>query len=1284
MRPRGVTARLTISRRRWLIVALAVFAALLPGRTPAQVADSLSETWRLRVAWGGGAAVRWQVRASLDRGDLSELGLLGRQPDTPGSLWLVDGRLEGRQPRPRSFDGFDITAQAPREALLRIELRAAGSEETHVVETTIERLLTQQQRLTLDETGNTLLVHRANDDSLRLSLQHEDLIFSPGDVLRFMVEPAIAGVNAGSSLDLAVELIEGRQGRSLTTQTQRVALPVRGTTPVPWSLPLPSEPGVYTVQVTARHPPGNRVAFWAGGGKQDLLANRSFQVVVHGDAPVTRFANPEWSTVAQIDPANPRWWNRLPEWSRLGRLTGSANSPTGNHPFRTRDFHGTTLAELPPSSEGDAPWQAYPLTGARPGEPHLLEIDLPADSPLEIAMRIYEEGEDGQLHPTDTERGVAIDRWVPDQGGGQLVTHRMIFWPRTTSPLIVLQNAHPTRPCLYGPIRLRHAPANPTPRSGSASHEAHPLLARFSWDGLMARMSVGRNGPHGGPQIDDTQAYYDAANRLADFLELGGYNGAVVTVLADGGSAARLADYPLTPRLNSSPLGSGTADLPLVDPMRLLLEVFAQRGLTLTPSLCFNFTLPPLEAELRLTDDPAAAMIVADFAGRPRILTAADGLPGSPHYDILERRVEQEILRVVDQLILRYGEQPALGDIAIELSSDSYLVLPAPHFGLTPQRIRRFAAAIDASDEQLQTWLTDPRKLLNEPQTRGQLLAWRAAETTHLWRRVAARIEAWSPEATLLLMCDEMFSSRDYQGLVRPRLYGTPRLEDLYLERGVDLQALASIRNIAIPGVAFQTTSLPLSDAAIPMHLNELSVRAETLAQRGLVVAKQPRWMRSPAVNGAGAGTLRPLVFDRLGVAEHRELVARWRYTRGPVILGSQSGPSADVLATRAMLTTASQLASSKHSDVISEQPLVAYLHRAPGDVTVTVANPSPWPITATVRFDVQEATTASYVLDARSTPSSVDYPRGKHDWPVSLAPYSMLGIRFHTSKVTITEIKRSDSSLLVEPLRERLNDLEQRDLTARQIYDALPNPSFEQLDPTGNPIGWRLEGETVSQTSSRFASSPGLQGDYALRLYSSGSGATMVSEPFLAPPTGQLAMVFYVRPNELSSDTQLRLILEEVGGHSTPRNIILTGDRLMEDQKSQDWVGYRFGVEDLPLDSQAKLRVKLALVGRGDVAIDAIELYQVVFPLDLNPRDSEYQRLAIAQRIEKARTALEQERFADCLHEVESYWARFLVEYLPQTPKLPEQMATPTNAKNPEPEPTRVGDRIRGWFRFQ
>lgn len=1264
-------------------MAALMLAALLPTIAHCQVTDSTPQHWRLRVAWGGGSPVQWQVQAELDQGELGQLDLLGRQRDTPGSLWLTDGRLEGKQPRPRSFDGFDLTAHAPREAVLRIELKAKGSPNSHIIETTIDQLLTQQQRLSLDDSGNTLLVHRANDDALRIDLQHEQLIFAPDDLLRFMVEPVIASVPPGASLDLAVELIEGRSGRSLKSLSQRVALPARGSTPIPWSLPLPTESGVYTVTVTARHPPGNRVAFWGTASKQDALASRSFQVVVHDRTPVTRFANPEWTTLVEIDPANPRWWNRLPEWSRLGRLTGTASTPSGNHPFRTRDVNGTTFAELPPSGNGEAPWQAYPLVGARPGEPHLLEIALPCHAPLEIALRIYEEGEDGQLHPTDTERGAAVDCWVPPSKAGELVTHRMIFWPRTANPILVLQNAHSSQSSLYGPIRLRSTKATPVARETSAESSPHPVLARFSWEGLLARMAVGRNGPQGNPQIDDTLAIYEAANRLADFLELGGYNGALITVLADGGSACHATEYPLTPRLNSAPLASGTRDLPPIDPLQILLEVFSKRGLSLTPSLCFNHSLPPLEAELR--DSNAASLVVADLSGRPRRLVGPDGLPGAPHYDFHGGLLERQVLSVVENILTRYGHHSALRGLAFELSADSYLVLPPLHFGLTPSKIHQFAKAIDASDEQRLAWREDPRTLLNDPRTRRQLMAWRAMETSRLWNQVAGRLTAWRADSSLLLLCDEMFSSRDYQGFVRPRMFGTPRLEELYLERGVDLQALAGIPQLEVPHVAIDTPAVPLNDAAIALNLNELASRAESFVQQGLVVAKRSRWMADPALNGGPVPEVHPLVFDRVGNAEFRLLVAGWRSTRGTIILGGQHGPSGDVVTSAALLKMAAQLASTQHADVASEQPLVAYLQRGTDQATVTVANPSPWPVTATVTLDVQQEASAQAITSA--APAKANYPRGKHAWPVTLPPFTLQGLQFDTAQVAIAGLRRSNSDVPTQMLQSRLAELERRDLAGRQLYEALANPSFEQLDSTGHPLSWRLVGEPAPAEGGRIATTPGFRDDHALRLQATQkTGATVVSDPFAAPPTGQLAMVVFVRPHDLASGSQLRLMLEEVGTNSSSRYIVscdLPAERMLEDRKSQEWIGYRFGVEDLPLDSQVKLQVKLELVGQGDVAIDAIELYQVVFPMDLYPRDSEYQRLAIAQRLETARVALEQHRYCDCLQEVESYWAQFLLAYLPPEARPPEQVASPANSENQEAAPPKVGERLREWFRF-
>src|SRR5690606_17285461 len=136
--------------------------------------------------------------------------------------------------------------------------------------------------------------------TLRLEVEDENLIFAPGETLRFSVEPAIVGLAPGASLDLALDLVEGRTGRSHFSESQRVTLPARGSLEVPWQITLPAEQGVYTVTVVARHPPANRVPFWGAGGRQEPLASRKFQVVVIDPRPLSRFANPQWTSVVEI------------------------------------------------------------------------------------------------------------------------------------------------------------------------------------------------------------------------------------------------------------------------------------------------------------------------------------------------------------------------------------------------------------------------------------------------------------------------------------------------------------------------------------------------------------------------------------------------------------------------------------------------------------------------------------------------------------------------------------------------------------------------------------------------------------------------------------------------------------------------------------------------------------------------------------------------------------------------------------------------------------------------
>ncbi|MGI9456809.1 MAG: hypothetical protein ACR2NU_09615, partial [Aeoliella sp.] len=769
------TIQQLLSPRLWDALSLRVETALAcvlfgfaVGVASGASATEPAEGVRLRIAWGGGTPIRWGGRISLSEGELTGLKLLGRERDTPGSIWIEDREVRFVAPRPRGFDGFDITASAQSNSILRIEFRTAGDEPPTVEEIKLSDLMVRQHRSSLDENGNSLLVHRAQDDALRLEIDLEDLIFSPGEQFAFTVQPVITAVESGASFDLAVELLAGRRGDLVWSKTERVTLSGQGTAEVPMQIPLPDRAGVYSVRLVALTPPGNRLQFWDGKGNEQL-AQRSFQVVVlDAERSVRTFAT-DWHTLVEIDPANPRWWNRLPDWARLNRWTvGGKGSMTGA-PFRTSTWQGTKLAEIAASAESTPSWQAYPLPNAQPGRPHVVEIDLPGDEPQQIALRIFEPDEAGRLVAVGPGGGVIVDAWPP-QEKPTVATYRYLFWPRTDSPVLVVQNANQSRTGKYGKIRLRIArdvADSSIPITISADERM--VAAYFSWEGLIERMGASRFEQRGRAATDDWVTFYETAERLADYLELSGYNGAVVNVFADGGSACHSGQYPTTPLLNSSLVVTGMNDLPQTDPLELLLRVFERRGLRLTPTLRFTSALPGVDEQLQQSSfDTKPSPVWTDQAGRQRLAIRVEDRTGPPHYDIAHPAVSGKVRAVIDSVIERYGSHAAFSGLGIELTADSYLPPPPSRYGLTRGSLAQLATQTNATEADLNSWFKHPRVAVEDPAVRRQWNATRAAPATKFYQSIAASLQEGRPEASLLLLTDELLESREYASALRP------------------------------------------------------------------------------------------------------------------------------------------------------------------------------------------------------------------------------------------------------------------------------------------------------------------------------------------------------------------------------------------------------------------------------------------------------------------------------------------------------------------------------------
>jgi hypothetical protein len=76
-------------------------------------------------------------------------------------------------------------------------------------------------------------------------------------------------------------------------------------------------------------------------------------------------------------------------------------------------------------------------------------------------------------------------------------------------------------------------------------------------------------------------------------------------------------------------------------------------------------------------------------------------------------------------------------------------------------------------------------------------------------------------------------------------------------------------------------------------------------------------------------------------------------------------------------------------------------------------------------------------------------------------------------------------------------------------------------------------------------------------------------------------------------------------------------------------------------------MRIKFELVGPGEVWIDDVQLYDLLFPLWFYER-SEPEKLEFVKLISAVDSALQNGRLSECVSLLEGYWPRFLNAYTP------------------------------------
>ena len=553
------------------------------------------EAIMVRVAWGGGMEKLWEGSIAVSRGTISQPRPLGIEADEPGSMWLEDGRLSIRQRSPRAYDGVDIIVTAPADAKLVVQLTASSdSQHGQAIEIPLTGISSEFRNLPLDDRENRLLVRRAPGDSLLVRMSYPSMVFSPGETMRFEVVPHLLPVPADTRVQIKAQLLDAQEQPLWSSEHD---LRAGGGETIPLELTLPEDEGVYDIVIAAQQsggwPRALRPLHWTRA-----IAERRVQLVVVSRQRPTRKPGREAAQILEIDPASSRWWEKV-KLPPLPRLSRGLSGPLGNGMRETVHHVLGDVSQLKPSAASpDVSWEAYTLSITPPGRPYVLEVEYPSDVPQTLGLSIIETNAAGTLAPIGLDSGVDVSDEAAAAAAPHWERHRLVFWPRTSSPLLLITNRREQSPAVYGKIRVLGGWERLPGTDPAKDHPSQRLIAAYMDRPLLAENFSAEESldTWSGRTLQDWRTFHQAGTRLVDYLRYAGYNGLVLSVAADGSAIYPSQVLEPTPRYDTGVFFASGQDPMPKDVLEMLLRLTDRENLQLIPSLEFAAPLPALEA----------------------------------------------------------------------------------------------------------------------------------------------------------------------------------------------------------------------------------------------------------------------------------------------------------------------------------------------------------------------------------------------------------------------------------------------------------------------------------------------------------------------------------------------------------------------------------------------------------------------------------------------------------------------------------------------------------------
>jgi len=1250
--------------------------------TRAASADDLSV--RLHVVWGGGAERQWQGSISVSEGTLAELRPLGLEADGPGSLVLRPQRVQIAQRNPRSYDGAELLVTAPPEAVLRVELAAAEADDAQPpqrFDIPLASLQADYRAEALDEQQNRLLVRRAPGDAIRVRLNRQTLVFAPGEIWRPEILPHWVGLPAGGTVRGSVQLCPARTSEVLWSTTQTLRVDAAGT-PEPFSpveIPLPEKEGVYDLVVSL-----TRRSLQAPFFSARPAAQRKVQLIVIGPELPVASGPAEPQLVAEFDPAHPSWWERLARLPQLKLLPGFHPGHLGNQTPNFVQLQSRKWSQLKAGA-----WQAYPLPIDQVGRPHLLEVEYPSDLPQTLGISIVEPNAAGRVVPGGVDSGVHV---TSDQfpetgppGDGAVRHHRLWFWPRTRSPLVLLTNRREDETAVFGRIRVLAGPERLPPAPPAAGER---LVAAYL-DRPLFPENFGASDaldPLTERSLSDWQTFYEGGTRLVEYLQHVGYGGIALGVACEGSAIYPSRLLEPTPKYDPGVFfGSGQDPVPK-DVLEMLFQLCNRAGLRLIPAVQFCSPLPELEAELRRSGPAAAGIQLVDAYDRSWIELNGTRRGQGVYYNPLDPRVQRAMLDVVRELCARYRHHASFGGVMILLTPEGYSQLPGPPWGADSHTLEHFQGATEirlpagpgAAAQRAQLLATTHRKVW---------LDWRAITLSQLYRKMYLEVTQGRDDVRLYLATAELVQAEPLQRAMRPALPRRTTIGQAFRDLGIDAALYQNQANLVLLRPYRDVPHEPRPSQAATWEVNEapeVDRHFGTSPTVGTVFVRPSQPLRLPSfdqVSPFGADRTQTSLAAHVapsGAESRRRLVGALAALDATVVFdGGRMLTLGQEEAVRGLVQTLRGLPPLKFEDVdvaaSGPAPVTVRSLRHDGKTYLYVLNDAPWPATVDVRLEVPAD--CSLQLLGGSAQPALERRGTETWWTARLEAYDAAACLLLTPAATVTETRASFPPRVMSAIRQRITAIGRR---VEQLQTPVPlphlaNPGFED-NPASNVLaGWvhatDARAEVRLDTASRHS------GSRALRLASQGPVTWVRSEPVPTPATGRLSMSVWLRTAAAERQPPLRLAVEgRLDGKTYYRFAAVGADQASVPLSTQ-WAQYVFQVDDLPDHGLEQLRVGFDLMGAGEVWIDDVQLF------DLSFTRSEQNELA--KVIALADLQLGKGELAACQRLLDGYWPRFLEQYVPaSSPRMATRPAGPPLATPapPEPDPELpLLDRLRG-----